>query len=230
MHYDHIESHLKAWEEVFSTRSWGRYPPEELVRFMSRRFGAVADKASIKVLELGCGPGANLCFLAREGYGVAGIDGSPTAIRQAGKRLRGDDLAPAGREPDLQVGNFAELPWADNTFDAVIDIEAISTNSSDVIRDTIREVRRVLKLGGSFFGKMFGTETTGYDAALAFEPGTLRAPQDGPCHGQDLAHYFAEAELRARFTDFAELSLDWVKRSDRGGAWTVQEWLVSARK
>jgi len=228
--YDHVERHLKSWDDVFASRAWGRYPPIELVRYMARQFGAHADKSSIRVLDIGCGPGANLWFLAREGFSVSGIDGSPTAIEQAKERLQAEGLIAPGREPDLRVGNFAELPWADGIFDAVIDIEGISTNQCDVIRDSIAEVYRVLKPGGVFFAKMFGTETTGYEADAEFEPGTMRNPSDGPCSGQDLAHFFTEAELHDWLSGFSALSLEWVKHSDQGGRWIVHEWLVAATK
>ena len=188
-----IERHLKSWDDVFARRAWGRYPPEELVRFMGRRFGTLEDKSGVRVLEVGCGPGANLWFLAREGFTVAGIDGSPTAIRQATERLLEEGLVVPDREPDLRVGNFAKLPWKDGSFDAVIDIEGIAHNERVVICDALAEALRVLKPGGLFFAKMFGTQTTGYDPKAEFEPGTLRAPADGPCAGHDLVHFFTDA-------------------------------------
>ena len=52
------------WETLFASRAWGRYPPEELVRFVARSFGDAPDRASVRILELGCGPGANVWFLA----------------------------------------------------------------------------------------------------------------------------------------------------------------------
>lgn len=227
---DHaISSHLKSWEDVFASRPWGRYPPEELVRFMARQFGKVADKSAVKVLEIGCGPGANLWFLAREGYAVAGIDGAPTAIHKAAERLR-DDCPPLRVQPDLKVGNFGDLPWSDRTFDCVIDIEGVSTNGLSVIRSALSEVHRVLKPGGRFFAKMFGSRTTGYDKSAEFEPGTLRNPTDGPCAGQDLAHYFTDKQLHQELAAFSALTLDSVQRSDYGGAWLVEEWLVNAQK
>ncbi len=228
MPYDHVEGHLKSWDDVFASRAWGRYPPEELVRFMGRRFGAVAGKNTIRVLDIGCGPGANLWYLAREGYGIAGIDGSPTAIRQARERLSEEGLIGPGGEMDLQVGNFARLPWPDGQFDVVIDIEAVSANRSDVIEDTLSEAHRVLKPGGVFFAKMFGRETTGYDVKTEIEPGTMCNLTDGPGAGLDHLHFFSEAELRERFAAFGALNLDWVQRSDWDGRWTVQEWLVTA--
>jgi SAM-dependent methyltransferase len=228
--YEQINSHLKGWDEVFAQRVWGRYPPEELVRFMGRRYAAVANKSVVRVLDIGCGPGANLWYLAREGYDIAGIDGSPTAIHQARERLNVDGLIGPERKTDLQAGNFAHLPWPDGSFDTVIDIESISMNRCDVIADALSEAHRVLKPGGVYFAKMFGMETTGYEAGTEVEPGTMRDPEEGPCAGFGHVHFFSETELPDRFSAFTELSLDWVKRSDMNGLWTIQEWLVTATK
>ena len=47
-----------VWEKIFSERdSWGYYPPEELIRFMAMNYYGAADRAAVRVLELGCGPG-----------------------------------------------------------------------------------------------------------------------------------------------------------------------------
>src|SRR5450759_3956496 len=108
------------WERVFATRPWGSYPPEELVRFIARNFRAVPVKSGVRVLEIGCGPGPNIWYLVREGFTVAGIDGSPTAIRQAEGRLVAEGLPHKMPLVDLKVGDFASLPWANEMFDAVV--------------------------------------------------------------------------------------------------------------
>lgn len=220
---------LQNWDEIFRSRGgWGRYPPEELVRFTARTFPDL-DKRGYS-LEVGCGPGANIWFLAREGFRVAGIDGSSSAIGMARDRLHAEGLEKAAQEADLQVGNFAQLPWRDGTFDLVIDIEAIYANVIEVIRSTISEIHRVLKPGGWFFAKMFGPETSGITTGRQLEPGTTEDPADGALHGKGIAHAFVEDELRREFAAFSELALDWVLRSDRNGANRIFEWLVQARK
>lgn len=50
-------------------------------------FYAVEDRATIKVLEVGCGPGANIWYLAREGFSVYAVEGSASAIEKAHNRL-----------------------------------------------------------------------------------------------------------------------------------------------
>jgi hypothetical protein len=36
--------------------SWGKYPPEELVRFFAAHYYEAEPRNAVKVLEIGCGP------------------------------------------------------------------------------------------------------------------------------------------------------------------------------
>ena len=227
---DLAERNIERWDGVFASRRWGRYPPEELVRFTARTFPGTEKRRQLRALEVGCGPGANLWYLAREGFNLAGIDGSRHAIAQAVARLSEDGLNNAAQQADLRVGNFSTLPWADQEFDFVIDIEAIYANPLSIIRSTIAEVRRVLKSGGWFFGKMFGPETTGITSGPQLEPGTAENPIAGPMKDMGIAHAFVIEEIQQEFAAFSELHLDWVLRSDQDGTVRIFEWLVQARK
>jgi SAM-dependent methyltransferase len=201
-----------------------------LVRFISRTFPNIEERKRFHALELGCGPGANLWYLAREGFSIAGIDGSANAIDLARKRLCAEGLDIAFQEADLRVGNFATLPWPVDHFDIVIDIEAIYCNTLPVIRSVIAEIKRVLRSGGWFFAKMFDPKTTGATSGKRLEVHTTETPIKGPLAGMGVTHVFTEREIRKEFAGFTELSLDWVHRSDRDGRFNVFEWLVQARK
>jgi ubiquinone/menaquinone biosynthesis C-methylase UbiE len=224
------EENLAHWDRIFADRDWGRYPPEELVRFIARTFPDVEKRKGLRALEVGCGPGANLWYLAREGFTIAGIDGSANAIDLARKRLHAEGLdAPLARA-DLKVGNFAKLPWPDAAFDVVVDIEAIYANPMPVIRSAIAEVKRVLKPSGWFFAKMFGPKTTGAASGKKLEVRTTATPTKGPLAGTGVTHVFTASEIRKELAGFSKLSLDWVHRSDRNGDYEIFEWLVQARK
>jgi SAM-dependent methyltransferase len=218
------------WERIFSERSWGAYPPEELVRFMARAFRTVPGKSGVWVLEVGCGPGPNIWYLAREGFTVAGIDGSPTAVRQARERLAAEKLPHTAPRVDLRVGDFAKLPWLNETFDVVVDVEALYANHMAKIAASVAEITRVLKPRGLFFGKMFGTMTTGSDTGEPIEVGTRSNPTTGPCAGNDVAHFFSREDLNHLFSSFGRLELDRIHRTDCNGTIDIFEWLVSARK
>ncbi len=212
------------------SRAWGRYPSEALVRFIARMFPDLERRTGLRILEVGCGPGANLWYLAREGFTIAGIDGSATAIAKARDRLTAEGMAVSRKPADLKVGNFQSLPWSDNLFDAAVDIEAVYANPVPVIHAAIAEVQRVLKPGGWFFAIMFGAKTTGAISGKRLDARTTENPTKGPLAGTGVTHVFTEREIRKLFAAFAELRLDWVHRSDKDGACEVFEWLVQARK
>lgn len=218
------------WEKIYASRAWGQYPPEELVRFMARNFRTVANQSEVRVLEIGCGPGPNIWYLVREGFSVAGIDGSPTAIKQAEERLIADELPHIKPHVDLKVGNFSSLPWADESFNAVIDLEALYANLMADIKLTVMEIYRTLKPNGLFFGKMFGTETMGSNSGKMLETGTMHSPETGPCLGNETAHFFTRDEINDLFSGFCDISIDQVNRTDHNGTIKISEWLVTVRK
>jgi ubiquinone/menaquinone biosynthesis C-methylase UbiE len=224
------EQNIARWNELFGRRSWGKYPPEELVRFVARTFPDGGQRRGLRALEVGCGPGANLWYLAREGFTIAGIDGSANAIAMARERLRAEGLAASLQSADLRVGNFAALPWDDSSFDVVIDIEAIVHNTVPVIRSVIAEIVRVLKPGGWFFAKMFGPKTTGIMTGTMVEDGTMQYPEFGPMVGCGLVHPFNEEEIVKLLASFRDVALDWAHRSDKNRQVDIFEWIVQARR
>ena len=161
---------------------------------------------------------------------VSGIDGSARAIGAARERLAAEGLAAAVQAADLRVGNFATLPWPDDWFELVIDIEAIYANTTPVIRSVVKEVGRVLKPGGWFFAKMFGPKTSGIASGRLIDVGTSENPSEGPLTGTGISHAFSDGEICRELASFSELGLDWVHRSERNCSCEVFEWLVQARK
>jgi 2-polyprenyl-3-methyl-5-hydroxy-6-metoxy-1,4-benzoquinol methylase len=113
------------WDDIFRSKGWGRYPPEHIIRFIARTFSDARDRSTIRLLEIGCGPGANLWFMAREGFSVCGIDGSATAIHRARQRLTEDGLA-----ADLRIRDYAQLPWPESAFDGAIENVSLYCNPS----------------------------------------------------------------------------------------------------
>jgi len=49
-----------TWERVFQKQEWGKYPCEELIRFIAKNFYNVADRSKIKILEIGFGSGGGI--------------------------------------------------------------------------------------------------------------------------------------------------------------------------
>jgi ubiquinone/menaquinone biosynthesis C-methylase UbiE len=119
-----------------------------------------------KVLEVGCGPGVGIELLTRlasAGY-VAGVDISVEMVKQA--KARNANGIKSGRV-DLRHGSVEHLPFEDSLFD-----KALAINSMQVWPDAVtglREIRRVLKTGGSValrFTPYSGQQKSGLTEAL----------------------------------------------------------------
>lgn len=153
------------WEASYAAGSRvQRYPWDVVVSFVYR-YGRPADR----ILEVGCGTGANLWFAAREGFEVFGVDISAAAIRYARDRFAGEGLG-----GDFSVGDFSTLAHPDSFFDLVVDRAALSY--TDDIERPLSEIRRVLKPSGRFL----------------FTPFSTRSPEveGGP-------RYYSEGDLRS---------------------------------
>src|SRR5258705_850256 len=81
-----------VWEEIFRAQEWGRYPDAYVVRFVARNFYA-RERRTVRLLDVGSGPGASTWYMAREGFAVAAIDGSAAALARLEQRLPGGQLA-----------------------------------------------------------------------------------------------------------------------------------------
>lgn len=149
-HTNKIQSWDPVWEQVHSGREWGKYPAESLIRFIALNFYA-KDRFKIRILEVGFGQGANLWYIAREGFQAYGIEGSESAVNKAKQRMKDENLTAS-----LYPGDIVNLGiFEDNYFDAVIDVECIYCNSMINSRKIFSEIKRVLKPGGLFYSRTF---------------------------------------------------------------------------
>lgn len=153
-----INENLNYWEEVFSNQEWGKYPPIELVRFIARNFYSCTDRKSVKILELGSGPGPNLWYMAREGFCVYGIEGSKTACENAYKRLYDENLQE--NIGIIKTGDYFEKldEFADGYFDAIIDVESLYCNPFERTKEIVEKSFNKLKIGGKMFSMTFANK------------------------------------------------------------------------
>lgn len=217
-----------VWEEIFQSRDWGKYPSEDLIRFVARNFYRVDDRAAVRLLEVGCGPGANLWYLAREGFSFVGIDGSETAITQAEKRL--DAECPDWRaRGELRVGDIVNLPFSDASFDAVIDNEAISCNDFDASCKMYAEISRVLKLGGCMYSRTFAEGSWGDGNGESLGHGAWHC-NEGPLTGKGLCRFTAEKDIAVLTQSMQLQNVELLRWTADNQQHEIREWLITAVK
>lgn len=119
---------------------------EQMYRELLKRWNAKRSvNGSTRLLEVSCGRGGGLqAFIvgAKEGIDVTGLDAAGTAIVFCRNRY--------GESGELRFieGNALNLPFADASFDVVLNIEA--SNDYGDRPGFFREVERVLKPDGVF--------------------------------------------------------------------------------
>ncbi len=214
-----------VWEDVFKEQEWGKYPSEHVVRFVARQFYRASDRKKVCLLDLGSGPGACTWFMAREGFDVAAIDGSRTAIDRLSERLRSENLT-----CDARVGDFVALPWGDASFDGVIENGALCCNAFSQCKRVVAEVLRVLKPGGTFLSTMFTDRSWGYGLGTNVEPGGFREVSEGPFAGKGFILFVGRPQVDDLFSGFSQKTIDTVAWSVGGMTHQLELWNVVARK
>ena len=139
------------------------YPNEALIKFIASNFFKIDfdRRKNIKILEVGCGSGANLWMLAKEGFDVYGVDSSETGIKLAEDHL----IQKWGVNAVLKVGYFEDLPFEKDEFDVVCDLVSLQHIDLDTSKLAFSEINRVLKTGGLFFSYRLSDASTMYQCS-----------------------------------------------------------------
>lgn len=215
----------RIWEEIHRTRKWGAYPPEHVIRFAARNFYGAADRSGVKILDFGCGQGANTWYLAREGFDVYAFDGSESAVEKAEAQLSSQGL-----NAHFRIADGIDTGYENDFFDAVIDNVCIYSNTMKNIKIMYSSILNMLKPGGKLLTVVFGEDLFGYGTGKLIEPGTYTDIKEGSLADRGTVHIFKEGELPALLEDlgFINISCDWCRYTDRGNM--VHQYICTAEK
>jgi SAM-dependent methyltransferase len=125
---------MKAWEEIYkANRHIVTWPWSDIVSDVM----ILKPTKNLKVLEIGCGPGANIPFFLNIGVDYYTIDGSETAVKKV------KSMFPS-LENKVACGDFTkEIPF-DVSFDLIIDRAALTHNDTESIKSCISIIKSKL--------------------------------------------------------------------------------------
>jgi ubiquinone/menaquinone biosynthesis C-methylase UbiE len=95
------------------------------------------------LLDAPCGFGRHTVPLARAGHRVVGVDRSPALLEEARRRAGGE------RWPKLVQADYRQLPFADESFDAALNLfTSLGYLGDEEDTRALAEIRRVLRPSG----------------------------------------------------------------------------------
>lgn len=130
--------------------------------------------ADRRILDVGCGTGDYVELADKHDGQFFGIDYAPEMIRQAKERFAGHN-----QRHLFAVASGEHVPYADNTFDLAVGMGYIEYFPDPAV--PIRELRRVLKPGGTLVMQSFKWQMWSHFRRLVWQP--LRGAVKG--NGQD---------------------------------------------
>lgn len=214
------------WSHIHEQRAWGKYPAEEVIRFVCRNYKI--NRHETRLLDLGCGAGANTWFLAREGFNTLAFDGAFAAVSKAR-----DLCNQSGVEAGIFQADAGILPIKSNSIDGVIDSATITSNSRNGVKAILNEVYRVLKPGGKIFStSLFTRAMTGYGTGQQVDQHSFRNMTEGPLTNIGTVHFFTKSEIQSLWhsAGFKNLCIDRSLRTDCNSSIKISYYLVSATK
>jgi len=180
------------WESQYSqNQHLSVFPWTDVVSYVHRY--AQPSKGFTKVLELGCGAGANISLFEKLNMDYYGIDGSSSIITKLHEKY-------PGISQRLAQGDFTkELPFEDG-FDLVLDRASVTHNSTSDILNTLTLVNSKLRSNGLFIGfDWFSEEHSDFQKGTRVDDFTRREIPSGTLKGTGNVHFSTKEHLEDIF-------------------------------
>ena len=161
---------------------------EKLMHFMPK---------GSSVLDLGSGRGHMMRELGKFGFRVVGLENNEKIVDEGNQALKDEGL-----EKDLRLvsGSALNIPFTDNTFDALFDVSYLIHVDPGNFETYVAETSRTLKQGGLFMIAVLSKNTPRY---FKWTP-SINEKTDYELEGIKY-HFFTEEELHRLFGEYFEI-------------------------
>lgn len=142
-----------AWENFYKAHNYFHLEPHEALPGLASK----AEQLNFyKLLDLGCGAGHDLLFLAEKGFEVTGVDFSPAAATNAE-----DLLQSKGYEGKVYVDNLFDriTTFSQEEFQVITAINALEYTDKETFTSALEQILEILAPKGLFLLVVSSTET-----------------------------------------------------------------------
>jgi SAM-dependent methyltransferase len=149
-----------------------------------------ARPGKIRALDLGCGVGRHALLFARLGLETTAVDLAEQGLAEVRRNAEVEGLT-----IKTQAAPMTELPFGDSAFDYVLAFNVIYHGDPNVVRAAFAQIRRVLKLGGTFQGTMLSKRNAGFGVGTEVAPNTFvrEATDNGDDSDKSHPHFYCNA-------------------------------------
>lgn len=177
----------------------------ELLAVLAR--GEITPRTHPRVIDLGCGTGANVAHLASLGFEVVGVEFSRVALAAAQERAQQAELAPRCRFVEADLTDPATLAQDTGTFDLLLDASTLDDLNGADRRAMANNTARLARPGATLLCWCFYGDRD--DMPLLSFTGPSRLAS-GLAPGEEQALFGHDFEVEAitptaRFHAFLEL-------------------------
>jgi SAM-dependent methyltransferase len=199
----------KQWDNIYGKQGekykyYNIFEPHKDMIDVAKIF----SKHKVKtILDLGCGAGRNLFFLAKNGYNTYGMDYSIEGVKLLNSKLKSLKI----KSNIIQGSFYDKLPYKDNFFDAIISVQSLQHGKEAQIKSAVKEMLRVLKPNGLIFITLAGRISKGKVRHCLVKTAKKIAPNTYlPTIGEEtgLVHFIYNKDLiEKHYKDFKIIKL-----------------------
>ena len=192
------------WDGIYKDNSQlSIWPWSDLVSLVHRNCKSIITRRDGKVLELGCGAGANIPLFISLNLNYHAVEGSKAIVERLKKKF-------PEIENNIVSGDFTLGHSFGNDFDLIFDRASITHNSTKGIKSTLKIIADSLKPGGLFIGSdWFSTNHSDFNHGSKIDDEFTKTNfTSGQFSGVGKVHFSTKEHIIDLFSDFEVLLLE----------------------
>ncbi|MFC1617847.1 class I SAM-dependent methyltransferase [Patescibacteria group bacterium] len=196
---------MADWDKIYQDFEQGGEAWATLSEDIDPIFSEFTKKTTFpkkSALDIGCGTGKYMKFLEMQGFTVAGIDSSPTAVKMTRELL--------GKNAKVEVADMFTYRIPKDRFDFIFSFATIHHGTKDKVKKLLEHIYEALLPGGKIFITVPDLDTAlknwdTFEGQKEISPGTY-IPLSGP--EKDLPHsFYKKDEVKKLFTKYKNFKI-----------------------